>query len=388
MKPALKLKSLFLERIQKLLDEKELEKYLKSLETEPPTSIRCNTLKISPEKLKERLTKKGWKISQPFKNYPEIMIVDGKLVKDNINEKNLIKNLDNKKRGDNLEGGEVDGGITNQLINLNKIGGGKLRGWGEAIIDLEPGELGRTLEHLLGYYYVQEIASMLPILVLEPEKQEKILDLAAAPGSKTTQIASELANTGLIIANDVSLGRIKILASNLEKSGAMNTIITRGNGIILCKKMEESNLKEVDGQGTLVPYLFDKILVDAPCSGEGTLRSSPKTAQMWNINSVKSLSGLQKKLVANTIPLLKKNGILVYSTCTHAPEENEEVVDFVLKNFKDVKIEEIELPVKTRKGITRWNNKKYSEAVKLSCRIYPQDNNTDGFFIAKFRRVK
>ena len=135
---------------------------------------------------------------------------------------------------------------------------------------------------------------------------------------------------------------------------------------------------------------MDKILIDAPCSGEGTLRSTPKTALMWNINSVKNLSGIQKKLVASAIKILKTDGELVYSTCTHAPEENEEVVDFILKNFPKMKIQKPVLPdeLKFRQGITNWQGKKYSNEVKFSARIYPQDNNTEGFFIAKFKKIK
>ena len=133
---------------------------------------------------------------------------------------------------------------------------------------------------------------------------------------------------------------------------------------------------------------MDKILVDAPCSGEGTLRSSLKTYLMWNFKTIKTVSKLQKNLVASAFEILKTDGVLVYSTCTHAPEENEEVVDFILKKFKgEIKIEKIDLPVKFRAGITDWGEKKYSEDVKKSARIYPQDNNTEGFFIAKFRKL-
>ena len=181
--------------------------------------------------------------------------------------------------------------------------------------ELEPGELGRALEHILGYYYVQELASMLPVLVLKPKPNEKILDLASAPGSKTTQMASKMENAGLIIANEISLGRIKILASNTERCGVMNTIITKKEGSAICKRFEKQN------------FLFDKILVDAPCSGEGTLRSSYKTYKMWNPNTIKKLSRIQKHLLESAIEILKPGGEIVYSTCTHAPEENEEVVD-------------------------------------------------------------
>lgn len=306
----------FVARMKELLG-KEYSEYEQILKIPPVKSIRCNLLKISPQKLKERLEKKNWKISQPWKNYPEVMVIE--------------KNLD-------------------------------------------PGELGRALEHILGYYYIQELASMLPVIALDPKKDEKILDLCAAPGSKTTQIASKINNTGNILANEVSLGRIKILASNLERCGVANTIITRKEGAAMCKRLEKQNFR------------FDKILIDAPCSGEGTLRSTPKTYKMWNPRTIKSLSSIQKQLVSAAIPLLKKGGTLIYSTCTHAPEENEETADYIIKNFPELKIEKPLLPVESRPGITSWQDKKYSSEVKKACRIYPQDNNTEGFFIAKFAK--
>ena len=317
------LKPLFLERMQKLLpDKKDYNSYLEILKIPPVRSIRCNKLKISPDKLKKKLEDKTWKIKQPYKNYPEVMIVEN---------------------------------------------------------NLEPGELGRALEHLLGYYYIQELASMLPIMALGPKENEIILDLCSSPGSKTTQTASEMKNTGTIIANEVSLGRIKILASNLERCGVTNTIISRKDGVAFCNRIKKYN-----------PELkFDKILVDAPCSGEGTLRSSPKTYVMWNIKTIKALPRIQKNLVASALEILKSRGELIYSTCTHAPEENEEVVDFILKELKGkIKLEKISLPVKFREGLTKWNNQEYSKEVKKCARIYPQDNNTEGFFIAKFRKLK
>ncbi len=310
-------KPLFIERMKSLLG-KDFDSYMDVLKKEPVRSLRCNTLKISVEDLKKRLEKKGWKIKQPFKDFPEIMIVEN---------------------------------------------------------ELAPGELGRALEHLLGYYYIQEIVSMLPVLVLNPKENEKILDLCASPGSKTTQIAARMNNTGLIIANEVKFGRIKILSANTERCGVMNMLITKRDGIALCKRFKEEN------------FLFDKILLDAPCSGEGTIRSVPKGLEMWNIKTIENLSKLQKSLIASAIEILKPNGELVYSTCTHAPEENEEVIDFALKNF-NVKIEKINLPIKIRQGILKWKERGYLEEVKFSCRIYPQDNDTEGFFIAKIRKEK
>jgi len=312
-------KPLFLERMKLLFpDKKDFNSYLEILKKEPVRSIRCNTIKISPEKLKKRLEKKGWKIKILFENFPEIMIVEN---------------------------------------------------------ELQPGELGRALEHLLGYYYIQEIASMLPALALNPKEHEKILDLCASPGSKTTQMAAMMKNSGLIIANEVKFGRIKILASNLERCGVMNTIITKRDGTALCKRFKQKN------------FLFDKILLDAPCSGEGTIRSTPKTLEMWNIKTIENLSKLQKSLIASAIEILKPNGELIYSTCTHAPEENEEIIDFALKNF-NVKIKKINLPIKTQQGITKFKEKEYSEDVKYSCRVYPQLADTEGFFIAKIQKLK
>jgi len=313
------LKPAYLERIQKLLTGDDFKKYLESLKEQPLRSIRCNTLKISPEKLIPRLKEKGWKIKQPWKDNPEVIIIVDKL---------------------------------------------------------EPGELGRSLEHLLGYYYIQDLASMLPVIALDPKPGETILDLAAAPGSKSTQISAAMKNTGTLIANDVSLGRIKILAANLERCGASNSIITRKDGIALCARLKKSG------------FMFDKILIDAPCSGEGTLRSSPKTAIMWNPKTIKSLSRLQKALVTAALDILNVGGTIIYSTCTHAPEENEGVLNYILQNHKNVEVKSANLPIKCRSGVGGWGNIEYNNQVKKSCRIYPHDNETEGFFVSKLVKVK
>jgi tRNA (cytosine49-C5)-methyltransferase len=316
-------KELFLERMQKILPNKEdYQSYLEILKIPPSKSIRCNKLKISPDELKKKLKEKKWEISQPWKDYPEIMIVENRT---------------------------------------------------------EPGEVGRALEHQLGYYYMQELASMLPVIAMEPKKDELTLDLCAAPGSKTTQLSSEMNITGTIIANEVSMGRLKILASNLEKSGATNVIITRKDGFAFCNRLKKYNSK----------IKFDRILIDAPCSGEGTLRSSPKTYKMWNIKTIQNLPKIQKALIESALEILKPKGVLVYSTCTHAPEENEEVIDFILEKFRGkIKLEKIKIPIKFREGIAEWEGKKYNKEIKNCARIYPQDNNTEGFFIAKLRKIE
>jgi len=360
-------KPLFLERMKNLLG-KDFDSYMEILKEETVKSLRCNTLKISPVELKERLEEKGWKTKQLSDKYPEIMIVEGKYVRS-------FQSLTDKKPV-NIKNNEDYSLNSSQVKNMTKsVLNQQSASKSEQVIDLPPGEIGRALEHVLGYYYVQEIASMLPVLVLNPKPNEKVLDLCAAPGSKTTQIASGMQNSGLIIANEVKFNRLKILSGNLERCGVMNSAVTKKDGVALCKRFEKEN------------FLFDKILLDVPCSGEGTIRSTQKTLEMWNIKTTENLSKLQKALIAGALTILKPNGVLVYSTCTHAPEENEEVIDFALKNF-NVKAEKIQLPLKTRQGITSWQSKEYDKQVKNTCRIYPQDNNTEGFFIAKLRKRK
>jgi len=308
------MKPLFEKRMKILLPNSEdFDEFEKIVHTSQARFLRCNTLKISPEDLSKRLSKK-WTIQQPFEKNPEIFLVTSNLL---------------------------------------------------------PGELGNSIEHVLGYYYIQEVSSMMPPLALDPKPGELILDLFASPGSKTTQIASMMENEGTIIANDLKHDRIKILASNLERCGVSNTIVTKNDAIGLCSKLSKEGWK------------FDKILLDVPCSGEGTLRSSPKTFLMWNIKVVKKLSRMQKKFIAFAVKLLKPGGTLVYSTCTHSPEENEAVLDFALKNFP-LKVESLSLPLKCRPGITSWKEESFSSDLKKTCRVYPQDNNSEGFFISKF----
>ena len=317
MKQKYELKPLFEERLKELMpDSEDFNRFEKIIHERPRKFIRCNTLKITPSDLLKRLKKK-WDVVQPFDEHPEIMVIESKL---------------------------------------------------------EPGDLGNAIEHLLGYYYVQEISSMLPPLALKPKPGDFVLDLCASPGSKTTQMAAMMNNEGTIIANDIKLDRIKILSANLERCGVMNVVATRNDGVGLCKRLAEKG------------YKFDKILLDAPCSGEGTLRGSPKTFKMWNIKAVRKLSREQKKLIAYALKCLRKDGEIVYSTCTHAPEENERVVNFALKNFP-VKVEKTKLPLICRPGISKWKDDEYDKSVENTCRIYPQDNDSEGFFVSKIKLV-
>ena len=228
--------------------------------------------------------------------------------------------------------------------------------------------IGKLKEHLLGYFYVQEPSSMIPPLVLDPKENELILDMAAAPGSKTTQIAALMKNTGVLIANDVKWERIPALSMNLQRCGALNTLITIYKG---------ENFPEIK---------FDRILLDAPCSGTGTLKKSPNTVKIYNPGMVKKLSYTQRDLILKAYSMLKPQGTLVYSTCSLEPEENEEVIDYLLKKT-DAKLEKISLKgLKSSPTVLEFGNKSYSKEIKNCLRIWPQDNNTEGFFIAKIRK--
>jgi NOL1/NOP2/sun family putative RNA methylase len=231
-------------------------------------------------------------------------------------------------------------------------------------------DIGNLNEHALGYFYVQEAASMIPPVVLDAKPNEFILDMCAAPGSKTTQISSMMQNTGTLISNDSDKTRINALRLNLERCGVTNAIITNMEGRWF-KKCE---------------ILFDRILLDAPCSGIGTIRKSIKTIRIWNPKMATKISLVQKDLILIAYDLLKSNGILVYSTCTLEPEENEGVIDYLIKNRLGVCVESIELDIKKGKPVMEFEGQSYDEQVKNVLRIWPQDNDTEGFFVCKIRK--
>ena len=231
-------------------------------------------------------------------------------------------------------------------------------------------DIGNLLEHPIGYIYVQDAASMIPPVVLDPKPGELVLDMCAAPGSKTTQMAMYMKNKGIIVANDLQTDRIKALAINLERCGVSNTILTQMNANAFRNRGIE----------------FDKVLVDAPCSGTGTIRRSLKILKMWSPNLVKKMAGIQKSLIETGFRVLKPGGIMVYSTCTQEPKENEAIVSHLLDKFSDAKIEKINLKINRSKPILKFRDLKINPAVKDCLRIYPQDNDSEGFFVAKITK--
>jgi len=231
-------------------------------------------------------------------------------------------------------------------------------------------DIGNLPEHQLGMFYVQDAASMIPPVVLDPQPGEMVLDLCAAPGSKTTQLAMYMQNRGVLMANDVSGDRLKPLGLNLQRAGIMNTLVTlRGNGPL--------------NQGAL---LFDRVLVDAPCSGTGTIRRSLKTLQMWSPGLIHRLVAEQRKLIELGYFVLKPGGTLVYSTCTQEPAENEALISWFLARHPDAEVLPISLDIKRSDAIVAFDGETFNPEVAKCLRIYPQDNNTEGFFVAKIRK--
>ncbi len=231
-------------------------------------------------------------------------------------------------------------------------------------------DIGNTLEHALGYLYVQEAASMLPPEAMALSEHQVVLDLCASPGSKSTQIAQILNGTGIVVCNDLTGERLRPLGMNVQRAGARNAVITRSDG------------RRFFGFGEV----FDRCLVDAPCSGTGAIRKSLSTLTMWNPNAVRRLAWLQGRLLDAAYSCLKPGGAMVYSTCTLEPEEDEGVVSEFLARHDEADLLPIDLDVKRSQPVRGFAGREYDERVRHCLRIWPQDNDTEGFFVAKFSR--
>lgn len=225
-----------------------------------------------------------------------------------------------------------------------------------------------------GKIYVQSLSSMIPPLVLDAQRGEQVLDLCAAPGSKTTQIAAMMNNEGFIYANDLSTVRIYKLAHNLKLQGVSNAKTIRGRGEDVWKRNRQK---------------FDRVLADVPCSLEGRFSLlDPKSYDGWSEKKVKDLAQRMKFLLWSAVNSTKPGGTIVYSTCTMSPEENEGVVDWVLEKEKGkLVMEAIEIPgLSFNRGLTSWRKAQYSDELELSARIFPS-NIMEGFYVAKLKVV-
>lgn len=296
------------------------EEYLaviNSFNKPPHETIRVNTLKISPEELKKLLEKKGFHIRST--NFEFAFHVDS----------------------------------SNTRLKL-----------------------GATHEYLQGYYYIQSIASMIPVYLLYPEEGDKVLDMCAAPGSKTTQIGQYLNQTGLLVAVDSKISRIKSLNSNIKRCGIDNCITF---------PYDSTQLKP------LLKPIFkpNKILLDAPCTGSGIIRIDPTLKKVRNDANIIRMARIQKKLLKVGLEMLEPGGLLMYSTCSFHYQENEEVVKDTLKKFDDIEIIEPNVDI-GHPGFESIDDKKFGVDLLKTRRIYTNRDDMDAFFycLLKKRKIK
>ena len=241
--------------------------------------------------------------------------------------------------------------------------------WIEIDNEDERHPLGNSAEHLAGLCYIQEASSMMPVAALfhffEKSETAVLLDAAAAPGSKTTQMAAKMNNQGLIIANEFSSSRIKMLHANIQRCGIKNVALTHFDAAVF---------------GKWLPDTFDAILLDAPCSGEGTVRKDRYAMKNWSQSAIESIAAMQQELILSAFHALKENGILIYSTCTLSHEENQDICHFLKNRFPE-HIEFLDL------------NSLFPDAHKTRTEegflhIWPQVYDSEGFFVAAIKKTQ
>ena len=227
---------------------------------------------------------------------------------------------------------------------------------------------GATLEYFLGYYQIQGLTSMLPPKILAPRPGEVILDLCAAPGGKTTHLAQLMGDRGLVVANDFRGERINVLRSHLDRLGILSVLVCCYHGTAFPLRRK-----------------FDRVLLDPPCSGEGTIRAGFPPPPGENPKVARHLVRIQKGLLRQALAVLRPGGTLVYSTCTYAPEENEAVVNEAIKSGQ-AEILPVSISLRHSPGITSWWGECYHPDLANTVRIYPHQVDSWGFFIAHLRK--
>lgn len=227
--------------------------------------------------------------------------------------------------------------------------------------------LGSTAEHLSGLFYIQEASSMLPVAALfaEGNTPERVMDVAAAPGSKTTQIAARMGNHGAILANEFSASRVKVLHANISRCGIQNVALMHFDGRVF---------------GAALPEAFDAILLDAPCSGEGVVRKDPDALKNWSVESNLEIAATQRELIDSAFHALRPGGTLVYSTCTLNRDENEDVCLWLKAQYPDA-VEFLPL------------NDLFATADEAATpegflHVFPQIYDCEGFFVARLRKTQ
>jgi NOL1/NOP2/sun family putative RNA methylase len=228
--------------------------------------------------------------------------------------------------------------------------------------------VGHLLEYFLGYIHPQALTSCIAALVLSPQPSSFVLDLCAAPGGKTSHMAALMGNTGLIIANELFTTRQVPLAHTLARLGVCNTVVTG-------YQAQEFPLKQ----------RFDYVLADVPCTGEGRWRAGGRSPRPKAYERPTKLSDMQKRMICRGFDLLSDKGEMVYATCTYNPEENEAVVDFLLKQRR-ARCLTIDSPFSGEPGLCEWKKDTYDKTLRRTVRFYPHRLDSVGFFMARIGR--
>ncbi|MFX1569487.1 MAG: RsmB/NOP family class I SAM-dependent RNA methyltransferase [Promethearchaeota archaeon] len=300
-----------IERYIQFLGFDETVKLLEANDKPLTPSIRTNTLKITPSELKERLERKGSELEKI-----EWIPYGFNVIKESIN-------------------------------------------------------LGSSHEFLQGYYYLQNVASMLSAVILDPKPDEVVIDMCAAPGSKSTHLAQIMENKGKLILIDKNKNRIPALDINLRRMGIINSIILNMDAF----HITDLNIKP------------NKILLDAPCTGEGLIRQDHNRKKSKSMKQIEKMASIQRKLLKAGLNALNSGGKLLYCTCSIAPEENELIVDEVLKKSQNFEIVEISGNYGV-KGLTEVFGISLLESLKFSQRLYPHLHDTIGFYYCLIKNTK
>lgn len=246
--------------------------------------------------------------------------------------------------------------------------------WSEHGFYYDPSDKpGKHPYHDAGLYYIQEPSAMAVVEMMDPKPGERILDLAAAPGGKTTHIAAKMNQAGLLVANEIHPARAKILSQNVERMGIKNAVVLNESSDRLAKAF---------------PSFFDRILLDAPCSGEGMFRKDPAACDEWDLDNVEQCATRQSDILKEAAKMLKPEGILVYSTCTFSPEENERVISTFLEENPTFDIVDTDRYEEFDKGRSDWVKGIDGKDSKLeqTVRIWPHRVKGEGHFIAVLKK--